>query len=149
MKNMRIENRNSRHGGQARIVTSFVAAIAFAFAGCATIQPGNDPAVVAAEVTLQSGIDTFDAFLKWESVNRASLLASSPSIAAAVHTEAEYLRAKDPVTHRARAQQWLITGSTLIEAYKSNRTTQNKANFQTVMATISAALNQISVYYHP
>lgn len=129
------------------IVTSFLCVVVLGLTSCATVQQGNDPVVVGAEATLQSGIDTFDAFLKWEHDNRAALQASSPATAAAVHTYAEYLRAPDPVTHLARAQQWLATAATLTETYKANRTAQNKVNLQTAIKTISAALGQVSLYF--
>jgi hypothetical protein len=113
--------------------------------GCASILPGNDPVVVNAERVTTVAADTFDTFLKTEYDSRASLKAVSPSTYAAVHSYAEFLRAPD-ANGVPRAKQYLQSARALTAAYKANRTAENKANLQTILATISAALTETQKY---
>lgn len=127
---------------------SLVTLLLFSVA-CASVQPGNDPVVVDAERTTTVGTDAFDTFLKSEYETRATLRAVSPEVYQEVHSYAEYLRAKvddGSGIRMARAKGWLKSARALTVAYKMNRTAENKASLQTILATINAAVAETQKY---
>ena len=101
--------------------------------GCSSVEPGNDPLVVNAERTTELAVDTFDLFLRWEYDNRATL-ATVPQIR----------RSADRI--RAEGQSWLTTTRTLTTAYKANRSPENKANLETALTVLRAALAEARTY---
>lgn len=101
--------------------------------GCASIQPGNDPVVVNAERTTQLAVDVFDTFLKWEYDNRQAL-AATPEVRKA----ADFIRAS--------GQTWLVSARSMTQAYKQHRTPENKANLDTAIATLRAAIAEARNY---
>lgn len=118
---------------------------AFFLNGCASVAPGSDPVVVNAERTVTVAADSFDTFLKSEYETRDALKAASPAAYREVHGFAEYLRAS--VDDRGpRAKQWLKSARVLTAAYKTNRTPANKANLQTILNTITAAMAEAQKY---
>ena len=105
-----------------------------ALVSCSTIQPGNDPVVVDAERTTQVAMTTFDSFLKYERSNDASLREVNP----AIHKYANKVR--------DNGQQWLRTARSMTQAYKYNRSSENKANLLTAIAVLQEAVNQINQF---
>lgn len=104
------------------------------FSNCATVDQGADPIVVNAERITATAVDTFDVFLKYEYEQRATLERLNP----AIH--------KYSNTLRRNGQQWLQSARSLTQAYKYNRTEQNKANLQTAISVLSEAITQVGVY---
>lgn len=125
----------------------------FYFSGCASVLPGHDPMVVHAEQTISVAGDAFDTFLKSEAQTHESFCAVSPAGCRASHSFAEFLKSKvpdvDPVgqpTETRRAKQYLNSAIHLTEVYKNNRTPENKANLQTILDTITAAVGEAQKY---
>lgn len=112
---------------------AIVVLAALLYAGCAGIEPGNDPVVVQAERTTVMAVDVFDGFLKWEYDNRAALSAL-PEIKQA----ADRIRAQSPA--------WLQTARQVTKAYKVNRTEENKATVLTWTAVLRTAITQANGY---
>jgi hypothetical protein len=94
--------------------------------GCSAIAPGNEAAVVRAEQTLTASFDVVDSFLQWER--------SVPDAPSDVRQVANTLRRDFPPSHRAAAA--------LLKEYKVNRTPENKANLDTLLAVLRAAQSQ-------
>ena len=101
---------------------------------CAGITSGNDPVVVNAERTTQVALDTFDSFVKYEYNNKATLQKLNPNI----HKYAN--------TVRKNGAQWLASARAFTQAYKYNRTADKKANLETAIAVLQAAITQIGQY---
>ncbi len=112
----------------------YTAALCALSMGCAGIQPGNDPVVVNAERTTTVAVTSFDSFLKYERSNDAELRSVNPQI----HKFANKIR--------DNGQHWLQTARSTTQAYKNNRTPENKANLQTAIAVLQEAVNQINQY---
>lgn len=113
----------------------FALPILIAFlAGCAAIQPGSDATVVNAERTTQVAYNAFDSFFHLERVNEAYIKANAPE----VHRFANSLRQNAP--------NWLSTARILTKTYKQNRTPENKANLETAIHVLEAAIAQVQVY---
>jgi len=108
-------------------------AIACILTGCVTIEPGNDKLVVQAERTTKLALETFDTFLKWEYDNR-EVLSPIPEIRAS----SDRIRTNGP--------GWLRTARTLTQAYKENRTDENKAALETWVALLRAAIGEAQNY---
>lgn len=102
-------------------------------AGCSSIAPGNDPVVVNAERTTRLALETFDLFVKWEYDNRA-VLAKVPEIRQA----ADQIRRDGP--------SWLSSARVLTRAYKDSRTAENKADLETALVVLRAALERARLY---
>ncbi len=100
---------------------------------CAT-QTTGDPVVVNAERTTQVAFDTFESFKKYEYNNRATLEKVNPRI----EHYANVIRRNE--------KQWLQTARAMTMAYKYNRNAQNKANMDTAIAVLQAAIAQIGQY---
>lgn len=122
--------------------------------GCASVLPGNDPVVVHAQQTIAIGTDGFDTFLKSEDQTHDAFCQVSPSACAQSHSFAEFLKTKvsngvdvtgTPVQTR-RAKMWLQTATHLTDVYKDNRTPENKANLDTILNTITAAVAEAQKY---
>ena len=117
------------------LAVAIAAIAALALGSCAGILPGNDPVVVNAERVTAAAADTFDAAFNVEYQNHALLKEKSPAIVAYVNYA------------RTNAPKWLATARQLTQAYKTNRTAANKANLQTAIATLTAAVNQLQTYF--
>lgn len=137
-----------------RLILTFLCSAALALAGCGTPgtttnpyglwqptdtlpvtgpvqQPvGKDPVVVNAEKTLVIARDTFNLYVHLERDHEATLASASPKF----HRAAERLRSD--------AIGWLQKANQLKNTYKHNRTETNKANLQTILATIATALSE-------
>lgn len=100
---------------------------------CSSILPGNDPVVVNAERTTQLALETFDGFVSWEYTNREQL-ARFPQI----RELADRIRLEAPL--------WLMSARALTKAYKQNRTDEGKANLETIVSVLTAAVNEASTY---
>lgn len=107
-------------------------------AACQAVQPGADPVVVNAERDTRLAADTFDLLVHTEYDQRANLQSVDPKLAGSVKAGADYIR--------KNAQRWLQSARVVTQAYKYNRTAQNKANVQTALATLSTAVSQAQSY---
>lgn len=96
--------------------------------GCATIDKDANALIVQAERTQKIALATFDAFLRFEFENRASLERVSPDI----HKFAEQIR-RD-------GKKWIESAHLLTQTYKANRTEENKFSLMTGLAVLEAAL---------
>lgn len=114
-------------------LTAAMVPLSLMLVGCGSIQPGHDPVVVNAERTTQLAVDVFDTFLQWEYANREALSATPE-----VRQSADFIR--------ARGQDWLVTARSMTQAYKRNRTPENKANLDTAMAVLRAGITQARHY---
>lgn len=114
-------------------LTLSLAILALFLSGCVTT---GDPVVVNAEKSTRVANDTIDAFLKLEWQNQVVVKAKLPQI----HSFANSLRQPD------HAQKWLEDARTLTAAYKNNRSADNKANLQTILATLTAAEQTAASY---
>ena len=120
-----------------RYTNQLSAIVLAAFLGACVSTGGGDPIVVNAEKTTQIALDSFDSFLKYEYENRAALESVNPQI----HQYANYVR--------ENAQKWLQSARSMTQAYKYNRNETNKANLQTAIAVLQAAVTQVGIYMKP
>lgn len=117
--------------------------------GCTNnpIKSGNDPVVVRAEQALTVAPELFDLVVHVESDNRAYFMSINPDI----HKFGETLRkvvATDPITGKPirQAKFWLVSTTNMLDAYKDNRTAENKANLLTWLKTIEQAVAEAKKY---
>jgi len=101
--------------------------------GCAKVQPGNDPVLVNAERTTVLAVDVFDTFTLWEFNNRLAL-----AIAPDIRKTADLVRLKAP--------SWLRTARSMTEAYRTNRTPENKANLETAIELLRTGIREAQRY---
>ncbi len=118
-------------------ILSILAFAALCFTGCKSIDKNADPVVVNAERTLSIAFSTFDTFLKLEKQNQATVKAKAPK----VHTFAEWLREKDS-TGMSRGLSFIKAANEVKQAYKHNRTAENRANLVTALAVLQASVDQ-------
>lgn len=108
--------------------------------GCASVAPGHDPVVVRAEQSLSIAFDTIDTFLKLEHGNQELVKQKVPE----VHAFAQKLRAK--VTVGGKTQPFgisVIQSATDVKnAYKRNRSPENKANLISALASLEAIVRE-------
>src|SRR5678815_1123915 len=107
-------------------------------ASCSTIQPGNDPVVVNAERATQLALETFNLIEKTEFEVYPALKLSNPTVAAQIRTFTNKVRADSPT--------WLASARSLTQAYKQNRTAENKANLETAVAVLVSATAEATRY---
>lgn len=98
------------------------------------IHVAPDPVVLDAEKTLITARDTFHLYVHLERDHHATLAGVSPRF----YQYAEKLR-RD-------GRKWLMTLDRLKNAYKHNRTDQNKASMLTALATVSQGLAETKGY---
>lgn len=103
-------------------------------AGCSTVAPGSDPILVNAQRTAQSAHQTFDLLFKVERENEAYVKRYAPS----VHDGVNAIRRQAP---QAEDNLWEA-----IEAYRTNRTAENKASLNTYLATLQKLLDEAAQY---
>jgi hypothetical protein len=99
---------------------------------CAT-----DPVVNAEKVT-RTGNDLLDAFVHLERNNQAALQSVIPKAYPQIHAYANLVR--------RNGVQWLETARACTVAYKNNRSADNKANLDTALAVLGAAIAQSQSY---
>jgi hypothetical protein len=106
--------------------------------GCAT--PTGDAVVVRAEQTIAIAYDTLDTFLKLEHDNKEMVKAKLPE----VHKFAEKLR--QPVTVGGKTQPFGVSviqsALDVKNAYKRNRTPENKANLITALSALESVVRE-------
>ncbi len=108
------------------------------FTGCQ--QPGTisaqntDQIILRAEQTAQTARLTFDTFVRLERNNEGMLKTLNP----AIHTYANYIR-----TH---GLDWVTSLREATKAFKANRTPENQASLNTILATITNAVSQSNKY---
>ena len=106
---------------------SAIAVLCLVLAGCATLDPGQDPVAVRAEQTTVIAFDVLDTFVNWERTNEFLV---GPD----VNRFADEIRRQAPV--------WLTAARELTKTYKANRTPANKANLLTALAVLETAMSQ-------
>lgn len=122
---------------KCRIHAGLLAAI-WLLAGCTTLQPNADPVVVRAEQSIQVAFATLDTFLKVDHANRELFKTSLPE----VHKFAEYLRAPVGNPPAPRGISYIESAVKVKNAYKLNRTAENKASLVTALATLETLIQQ-------
>lgn len=103
---------------------------------CAALDKGADPLVVRAEQSIRVGFDTLDVFLHLDQANRQLWTAMLPD----VHQFAEHLREPVGTPPTARGIAWIESATRTKDAYKRNRTPENKVNLITALATLDTLL---------
>lgn len=109
-----------------------------ALASCATVAPGNDPVLVGAQQTISAAQNTFALIEKTEYEVYPSFKSADPESAAKVRTFVNTLRANQ--------KHWLSTAFSLQETYRTNRSSENKANLQTALAVLADAIAKSNEY---
>lgn len=110
---------------------------AFMLQGCATDIVGK------AEQTTKVSLINFRDFVRFERANEAQLLELNPGI----HQLAQKLRHKECPTCDQNDIRWLETARHSTEAYRLNRTSDNKFQLETAIAVIQTALDEITEYF--
>lgn len=114
-----------------RQLTKLIPCLALlALCACSTLDPSADSIVVRAEQTRDVAVATFDAFLQLEYENRELLWKVDPGIKHA----ADYIRLNE--------RGWIKSLTVVIQAYKANRSAENRASLSTWLATVEEALRQ-------
>lgn len=123
---------------QLRIsILPLLVATGFFVNGCATDIVGK------AEQTTKIAAVNFRDFVHFERANEAQLMQLNP----AIHQFANKLRHKECPTCDQNDVRWLQTARNFTEAYRLNRTADNKVNMQTAIAVIQTALDEITNYF--
>lgn len=117
-----------------RKTAPLIIVLALFLGACATILPGNDPVLVNAERTTSLAFTTFDAFFALERSQEVYVKDKMPS----AHAFANQLRGNAP--------KYLATARAETEAYRLNRTEENKASLNTAIAILQTALSQVQAY---
>ncbi len=108
------------------------------FTGCqqygAISTQNTDQIILRAEQTAQTARLTFDTFVRLERDNEATLKQINP----AIHTYANYIR-----TH---GLDWVTSLREATKTFKANRTPENQASLNTLLATITNAVSQSNKY---
>ncbi len=110
---------------------------AFSLSGCGTTEVAKSQQVTHAAV-----VDLKD-FLTFEKANRDQLFKIDPSI----KHFADKMRHKDCPTCDQNDVRWLNSAIATVDAYKNNRSPENKANMDTALAVLQELVNQITQYF--
>lgn len=102
--------------------------------GCKSILPGNDPVVVRAQQTEQIAFTTFDTYVHIEDKYRSTLWAVSH----------DFKRVADKI--RIGAPGWFKSFDAVLDAYKANRTSDNKANLAAGLAALEQSVIEAQSY---
>lgn len=94
----------------------------------------SDQIILRAEQTAQTARLTFDTFVHLERDNEAMLKTISPAIHAYANTV------------RLHGLDWVTSVRNATKTFKSNRTPENQANLNTVLATLTAAVSETNKY---
>lgn len=114
-----------------------------AFNGCGSLtQQGlptisaetSDQVILRAEQAAEGALLTFDTFVKVERDNEAPLKMVNP----AIHDFANYIR--------RNGKNWIVTLRNTTKAFKANRTTENRASLNTILATLTSAVSETNKY---
>ncbi len=97
-------------------------------------QQNTDQIILRVEQTAQTARLTFDTFVRLERDNEAALKQVNP----AIHTYANYIR-----TH---GLDWVTSLREATKTFKANRTPENQASLNTILATITNAVSQSNKY---
>lgn len=123
---------------QLRIsILTLLIASGFFLNGCATDIVGKS------EQATKIAAINFKDFVHFERANEAQLLVLNP----AIHGLATKLRHKECATCDQNDVRWLQTARNFTEAYRLNRTPENKIQMQTAIAVIQVALDEITNYF--
>lgn len=101
------------------------------FAGCATVQPGNQTVEVRAEQTLSIALSALDSFLAFESKRRGDVPAEVRDIASRI---------------RSRAPMALLSANNLRLAYKNSRTKEKEVSVLGALGIVDALVGEIRVW---
>ncbi len=109
-----------------------ICAVLFLSSGCANWN--GDKTLIAAQIAERTGNDTFDAFVHLDRANEVWLKANAPEI----HKYANVIR--------RNGDAWVNSAIAASKAYAANRTPQGKANLDTALAVLNAAIAQSTQY---
>lgn len=123
--------------GTAVVTFCAVTALPILLTSCGTTEVAKSQQVVHA-----AAVD-FNAFIQFEKANRTELWRINHGIK---HT-ADKLRHRNCADCGPNAQHWIGSAIATIDAYKDNRSPENKANMDTAIAVIQELINQISSYF--
>lgn len=123
--------------GATVVVFCGVMAAPMLFTSCGTTEVAK-----AQQVTHAAAVD-FNAFVQFEKANRDALW----NINHGIKHAADRLRHKECIDCKPNGQKYIETAISLVDAYKNNRTPENKANMDTAIAVIQELINQISDYF--
>lgn len=112
-------------------------ALALSQQGCGTTEVAK-----AQQVTHAAAVD-FNDFIQFEKANRDQLWKLNPAIKHA----ADKLRHKTCPDCEPNGAKYVNSAIALVDAYKNNRTPENKANMDTAIAVIQELVNQITNYF--
>ncbi len=119
-------------------VLALSVATPIAFDSCqqpgAISQQNTDQIILRAEQTAQTARLTFHTFVTLERNNEGMLKTLNP----AIHTYANYIR-----TH---GLDWVDSLRAATKTFKANRTPENQASLNTILATITNAVSQSNKY---
>ncbi len=109
-----------------------------AFNGCAQFptvsQQSTDQIILRAEQTAQTARLTFDTFVRLERDNEAILKQVNP----AIHTYANYIR--------TNGLYFVDVLRAATNTFENNRTPENQASLNTILATVTNAVSQTNKY---
>lgn len=110
------------------------------FTGCAALDPGADPVEVRAEQAVQTAFSTLDAFVQLDNVNREFAKEKAPK----AHEFAEWLRAPVEVDGAVmpRGLSFIQSANRVRQAYKANRTPENKASLLAAIASLEKSVTE-------
>lgn len=114
-----------------------ILAAALSQQGCGTTEVAKGQQVVHASAV------NFDAFIQFEKSNRDALWAVNKNI----KRTADKLRHKSCADCEPNAAKWIDSAIAMIDAYKDNRSPENRANMDTAIAVIQEMINQITNYF--
>lgn len=103
---------------------------------------GTTEVAKAQQVTHAAVVD-FNDFVQFEKANRDALWHLNPNIKHA----ADKLRHRTCADCEPNGAKWLGSAIAMVDAYKDNRSPENKANMDTAIAVIQEMINQISEYF--
>lgn len=120
-------------------ILPLILALAVSQQGCGTTEVAK-----AQQVTHAAAVD-FNAFIQFEKTNRVQLWHLNPAIK---HTADKLRHCATPGEGcEPNAGKWLGSAIATINAYKDNRTPENKANMDTALAVIQVLIDQITEYF--
>jgi hypothetical protein len=104
-----------------------VGIVAGCSSGCANLH--GDPVLIRAEQTLAIGKSVTDTFVNYEDAHN-----KNGELGQAVRTAADNVRQDAP--------GWINTAQALVDAYRANRTIDNKASLLTALAVLQTGIDE-------
>lgn len=122
---------------QSAVCGLLSAVLLLALAGCVSLKPGADPIEVRAEQTLSVAFATMDTFLKLAHQQESRLKTAAPQVL----KFADWLREPQP-DGLPRGASLVASANRVRQAYKANRSADNKASLVTALAIVESAVSE-------